>query len=178
MPFIHLCCSTTDCLCVLNTQCTLHCFNVISLHASLNLLVLSCVIESLCTISFLYQQDTSTKPDRSYSHIYVLIQWYIYLSLLFFLWLPLEKYEDLYAYQFKPNLDGFSQSRGWNLYDPSMEYGRMGVGEGNWKRCDLNSEYEVKMRYTCTCLVPYAMQTSTCLMTCMKSNPVNTGTCS
>ena len=57
--------------------------------------------------------------------------------------LILDKYEDLFAFQYKPNTEGIPQSRGWNLYDAIVEYGRMGVPNDYWKQTTLNHSYEV-----------------------------------
>lgn len=54
-----------------------------------------------------------------------------------------EKYEDLFAYQYKPSTEGIPQSSGWNLYDAVAEYGRMGVPNAHWKQTPLNQNYEV-----------------------------------
>ena len=40
-----------------------------------------------------------------------------------------------------------AQTLGWNLYDPTVEYGRMDVPNSNWKRTDLNASYEVRTCY-------------------------------
>lgn len=55
----------------------------------------------------------------------------------------LDKYEDLFAFQYKPNTEGIPQSRGWNLYDAAVEYGRMGVPNEYWKQTALNQNYDV-----------------------------------
>ena len=61
--------------------------------------------------------------------------------------LPLDTYRELYAFNFTPSSDGFVQSSGWNLYDPTVEYSRMGVPNEYWSCTELNKDYEAS---TCT----------------------------
>lgn len=58
--------------------------------------------------------------------------------------LSLEKYDSLYAFQYKPNIEGYLRSRGWNLYDSAVEFSRMGVPNEHWTFTDLNKNYEVR----------------------------------
>lgn len=64
-----------------------------------------------------------------------------------------EKYEALYAFQYIPNLSSFPRTLGWNLYDPIIEYGRMGIDE-NWKVTHLNATYELCETYSNILYVP------------------------
>ncbi|KAF9921853.1 hypothetical protein FBU30_008090 [Linnemannia zychae] len=50
--------------------------------------------------------------------------------------------EQLYAFFYSP-LPAFSTSDGWQIYDPLLEYERMGVGSKNdqWRFSDLNKSY-------------------------------------
>lgn len=64
---------------------------------------------------------------------------------MYYTLIPLEKYCDLYAFQYKPKeWDLMKQSSGWILYDAQNEYGRMGLPNDYWKHTKLNLNYEVK----------------------------------
>jgi myotubularin-related protein 6/7/8 len=65
-----------------------------------------------------------------------------------------DKYEDLYGFNYKPNTEGFPQTRGWNLYDPLIEYDRMEVPSDLWKHTNLNQSYEMCETYSSVLYVP------------------------
>lgn len=54
-----------------------------------------------------------------------------------------EKLEQLYAFSYNPGDDKISQSSGWALYDPVLEFSRMEIPPNTWKISDLNDEYKI-----------------------------------
>lgn len=65
----------------------------------------------------------------------------VLLSILYFV---LEKLEQLHAFSYTPSDGEVSQSAGWVLYDPSLEFGRMEIPPNTWKMSDINEEFKVK----------------------------------
>ncbi|KAF9127236.1 hypothetical protein BGW39_006025 [Mortierella sp. 14UC] len=63
--------------------------------------------------------------------------------------------EDLYAFFYTPS-PAFSVSDGWQIYDPLLEYERMGVGSKNdqWRFSELNKSYTFSPTYPQLIVVP------------------------
>lgn len=52
--------------------------------------------------------------------------------------------QDLYCFNYKPPADEIqNKSTGWNFFDLSHEYQRMGVPNDQWVLSTLNKDYEV-----------------------------------
>uniref|UniRef100_A0A8B9LFM5 Myotubularin related protein 7a n=1 Tax=Astyanax mexicanus TaxID=7994 RepID=A0A8B9LFM5_ASTMX len=54
-----------------------------------------------------------------------------------------ERYEELYCFSFKPNLDKTERDQAWNFIDLRAEYSRMGVPNKLWHLSPINREYRV-----------------------------------
>ncbi|KAE8629675.1 hypothetical protein XENTR_v10000566 [Xenopus tropicalis] len=64
------------------------------------------------------------------------------------------KYEELYCFSFKPNLDKTEHEEGWKLVDLNEEYNRMGLPKSLWQMSDVNRDYRVCDSYPTELYVP------------------------
>lgn len=55
----------------------------------------------------------------------------------------LAQIEDLYCFTYKPLVDDFPKTAGWNYFDLQSEFQRMGVPNEQWNLMSLNKFYEV-----------------------------------
>ncbi|KAG9272614.1 myotubularin-related protein 7 [Astyanax mexicanus] len=65
-----------------------------------------------------------------------------------------ERYEELYCFSFKPNLDKTERDQAWNFIDLRAEYSRMGVPNKLWHLSPINREYRVCDTYPADLFVP------------------------
>ncbi|XP_019877155.1 myotubularin-related protein 8 [Aethina tumida] len=70
--------------------------------------------------------------------------------------------QDLYCFNYKPPADEIqNKSTGWNFFDLSHEYQRMGVPNDQWVLSTLNKDYELCDTYPKSLYVPSSASTST-----------------
>ncbi|XP_058853763.1 myotubularin-related protein 7-like isoform X1 [Acipenser ruthenus] len=65
-----------------------------------------------------------------------------------------EKYEELYCFSFKPNMDKEDREQAWNCIDLKAEYNRMGVPNQLWHVTHVNRDYGVCDTYPTALYVP------------------------
>ncbi|XP_037087949.1 myotubularin-related protein 8-like [Pollicipes pollicipes] len=71
--------------------------------------------------------------------------------------------EDLYCFHFTPRSTELRQPDGWDTYDLSDEFRRMGVPNDVWALTDMNAAYEVCDTYPSLLCVPAAASTAVLL---------------
>ncbi|XP_065059057.1 myotubularin-related protein 6-like [Rhopilema esculentum] len=68
--------------------------------------------------------------------------------------------EDLYAFHYSPKEDKLLQSAGWQLYDVTTEFHRMGTPPEFWVESKLNKDYKLSPTYPPVVLIPASAQES------------------
>ena len=77
-----------------------------------------------------------------YIEVYNAFKYFVFYNFLIYT-VCLEK---LYAFSYNPPEDKISQSTGWVLYDPKLEFARMEITPDTWKASDLNEDYKVSFK--------------------------------
>ncbi|KAL7885813.1 hypothetical protein AOLI_G00061080 [Acnodon oligacanthus] len=65
-----------------------------------------------------------------------------------------KRYEELYCFSFKPNIDKTERDQAWDFIDLRAEYSRMGVPNKLWHVTPINREYRVCDTYPTDLFVP------------------------
>lgn len=65
-----------------------------------------------------------------------------------------ERYEELYCFSYKPNIDEEERRREWAFVDPKADYRRMGLPNSLWKLSPVNQHYKVSDTYPAELFVP------------------------
>uniref|UniRef100_A0A3B4CU55 Phosphatidylinositol-3-phosphatase n=1 Tax=Pygocentrus nattereri TaxID=42514 RepID=A0A3B4CU55_PYGNA len=65
-----------------------------------------------------------------------------------------KRYEELYCFSFKPNIDKAERDQAWDFIDLRAEYSRMGVPNKLWHVSPINREYRVCDTYPTDLFVP------------------------
>ncbi|XP_054890168.1 myotubularin-related protein 7a isoform X2 [Poeciliopsis prolifica] len=65
-----------------------------------------------------------------------------------------ERYEELYCFSYKPNVDEEERRREWAFVDLQADFGRMGLPNGQWKLSPVNQHYKVSDSYPAELFVP------------------------
>lgn len=55
-----------------------------------------------------------------------------------------ERYEELYCFSYKPNVDDEERRREWAFVDLQADFSRMGLPNAQWKLSPVNQHYKVK----------------------------------
>lgn len=55
--------------------------------------------------------------------------------------------EELYCFHYSSSTEDIPKNAGWNFFDLSSEYQRMGVPNDQWTLTNLNKDYEVSLFY-------------------------------
>ncbi|KAI4897241.1 hypothetical protein NFI96_005727 [Prochilodus magdalenae] len=64
------------------------------------------------------------------------------------------RYEELYCFSFKPNIDQTERDKAWDFIDLRAEYSRMGLPNKLWHVSPINREYRVCDTYPTDLFVP------------------------
>lgn len=65
-----------------------------------------------------------------------------------------ERYEELYCFSYKPNVDEEERRQEWDLLDLKADYSRMGLPNSLWKLSPVNQHYKVSDTYPADLFVP------------------------
>ncbi|KAM4732682.1 myotubularin-related protein 7a [Anableps anableps] len=65
-----------------------------------------------------------------------------------------ERYEELYCFSYKPNIDEEERRREWAFVDLKADYSRMGLPNSLWKLSLVNQHYKVSDTYPAELFVP------------------------
>ncbi|EFA75615.1 GRAM domain-containing protein [Heterostelium album PN500] len=63
------------------------------------------------------------------------------------------EYSKLFCFA-SNNISNLDQSKGWNIYNPSEEYQRMGIPNESWRVTNFNNDYYYSPTYPSTMVVP------------------------
>ncbi|KAI8927902.1 hypothetical protein BC831DRAFT_548808 [Entophlyctis helioformis] len=64
--------------------------------------------------------------------------------------------QQVYAFAYRREVAGAMPNRGWDVFDPALEFGRMGVGSSSrhWRLSHINENYEFSATYPAVFAVP------------------------
>ncbi|XP_061540938.1 myotubularin-related protein 7a isoform X1 [Phycodurus eques] len=65
-----------------------------------------------------------------------------------------ERYEELYCFSYKPNVEETERRQEWDFLDLRAEYSRMGIPNSLWKLSSVNRHYKVSDTYPAELFVP------------------------
>ncbi|XP_061901543.1 myotubularin-related protein 7a [Entelurus aequoreus] len=65
-----------------------------------------------------------------------------------------ERYEELYCFSYKPNMDENEKGQEWDFVNLRAEYSRMGLPNSLWKLSSVNRHYKVSDTYPAELFVP------------------------
>ncbi|XP_043983426.1 myotubularin-related protein 7a [Gambusia affinis] len=65
-----------------------------------------------------------------------------------------ERYEELYCFSYKPNVDDEERRREWAFVDLQADFSRMGLPNAQWKLSPVNQHYKVSDTYPAELFVP------------------------
>ncbi|XP_014864362.1 PREDICTED: myotubularin-related protein 7 [Poecilia mexicana] len=65
-----------------------------------------------------------------------------------------QRYEELYCFSYKPNVDEEERRRDWAFVDLKADFSRMGLPNAQWKLSPVNQQYKVSDTYPAELFVP------------------------
>ncbi|XP_006781866.1 myotubularin-related protein 7a [Neolamprologus brichardi] len=65
-----------------------------------------------------------------------------------------ERYDELYCFSYKPNVDENERRQEWDFLDLKADYSRMGLPSSLWKLSPVNQHYKVSDTYPADLFVP------------------------